>query len=127
MAITYAVTMTFVKLSILLQYLRVFVPFREGSLPLFTAIHACIWGTVIFYLLEIFTLIFQCNPREKIWNPLITTGHCLNSIALYQASGVFNVLSDFAILTLPLPTVWNLQMSLRRRLLLMGVFATGLL
>ena len=119
--------MTFVKLSILLQYLRIFVPFREGSLPLFIAIHVCIWITVIFYLLEIFILIFQCNPREKIWNPLITTGHCFNSIALYQASGVFNVLSDFAILILPLPTVWNLQMSLRRRLLLMGVFATGLL
>ena len=57
----------------------------------------------------------------------MTTGHCFDATASWKASGVFNVLSDFAILILPMPTVWTLQMSLRRRLLIMGVFATGLL
>ncbi len=57
----------------------------------------------------------------------MTNGHCFEGDASYKASGVFNVLSDFAILVLPMPTLWNLQMSLRRKLLIMGVFATGFL
>ena len=119
--------MTFVKLSILLQYLKIFAPSRKVNLPLFTAIHACIWSLVAFYLVDVLFLIFICTPREKIWNSLMTTGHCFDQAALNKASGVFNVLSDFAILILPMPTVWNLQMSVRRRLLAMGVFATGFL
>ncbi len=81
----------------------------------------------MFYLVDTFFLIFLCSPREKIWNPLMTTGHCFEGDASYKASGMFNVLSDFAILVLPMPTLWNLQMSLRRKLLIMGVFATGFL
>ena len=119
--------MTFVKLSILLQYLRVFVPLRREDLPLFTAIHACIWITILFYLAEVVFLVFLCTPREKIWHPWITTGHCFSNVALYQASGIFNVLSDFAILFLPMATIWKLHMSLGKRLLTMGVFATGFL
>ena len=119
--------MTFVKLSILLQYLRIFAPSRKENLPLFTAIHACIWSLVVFYLVDTLFLIFICTPREKIWNPLMTTGHCFDGNASYKASGVFNVLSDFAILILPMPTVWKLHMPMRRRLLTMGVFATGFL
>ena len=124
-AITYAITIIFVKLSILLQYLKIFTPSRIVDRPLFIAIHASIWSVLIFYVVDIFFLIFICSPREKIWNPLMTTGHCFDSNASYKASGVFNVLSDFAILILPMATVWKLQMSLRRRLLTMGVFATG--
>ena len=57
----------------------------------------------------------------------MTPGHCFNPNASYKASGVFNVLSDFAILIVPMPTVWNLQMPMRKKLLVMGVFATGFL
>ena len=74
------------------------MPSRKGNLPLFTAINACIWSLVIFYLVDTLFLIFMCSPREKIWNPLMHTGHCFNAGSSYKASGVFNVLSDFAIL-----------------------------
>ena len=81
----------------------------------------------MFYLVDTFFLIFLCTPREKIWNPLMTSGHCFEGDASYKASGVFNVLSDFAILILPMPILWNLQMSLKKKLLTTGVFATGFL
>ena len=69
----------------------------------------------------------MCNPREKLWNPLITDGHCFNSGTDFESSGIFNVISDFAILILPMPCLWKLQMPLRKKLLVMGVFATGFL
>lgn len=57
----------------------------------------------------------------------MTTGHCFDGNASYKGSGVFNVLSDFAILIIPMPVLWNLQMSLERKIMTMGVFATGFL
>ena len=57
----------------------------------------------------------------------MTGGHCFDGSASYKASGVFNVLSDFAILIVPMPTLWSLQMSFKKKLLTMGVFAIGLL
>lgn len=57
----------------------------------------------------------------------MTTGRCFDGSASYKASGVFNVLSDFVMLILPMPVLWNLQMSLKKKLLTVGVFATGFL
>ncbi|MCJ1396234.1 hypothetical protein MMC18_009123 [Xylographa bjoerkii] len=41
------------------------------------------------------------------------------------ASGSLNVLSDFSILILPLPTIWRLQMSKKNKLAVTAVFAIG--
>ena len=115
------------KLSILLQYSRIFNPAGKRSLPLLVTIQLSIWSIVIFYLVQTFFTIFQCNPRQKIWNKLITTGHCYDIYAMDKATGVFNVISDFVILVLPMSSIWRLQMALRKKLLISGVFAVGFL
>ena len=117
----------FVKVAILLQYSRIFNPTGKSDLPMFIAIQFWIWSITLFYLVEMFFNIFLCSPREMIWNKLITTGHCYNGYAIDKASGVFNVISDFAILILPMSSIWRLRMSLKKRLLLSGVFAVGFL
>lgn len=117
----------FARLSILLQYSRIFNPTGRANLPLFLAIRICIASVFIFYFVRMFIDIFQCNPREKFWNPLITTGHCLDGKAASKASGIFNVISDFAILIMPMPILWKLQMSLRKKLSTISVFALGFL
>ena len=45
--------------------------------------------------------------------------------AISKATGIFNVILDFGILILPLSSIWKLQMTLRKRLLISGVFAIG--
>ena len=125
--IIYNPTAFLAKFSILLQYSRIFNPSGKGNLPMFVAIRIGISSIFLFYFIRIFFDVFQCNPRDKIWNLLITTGYCYNGNAAYEASGIFNVLSDFAILIMPMPSVWNLNMSLRRKLLTTGVFAFGFL
>ena len=94
---------------------------------MFVTIRIYIWSILIFYLIAMFFVIFQYHPRFAIWNKLETTDHDYNNDAANKASGIFNVLSDFAIPVLSLPSVWRLQMSLRKKLLTTGVFATGLL
>lgn len=52
-------------------------------------------------------------------------GHCIGSHQLGVASGTLNVVSDFLILTLPLPIIWRLQMSTRKKVGVIAIFALG--
>ena len=68
--------------------------------------------------------IFQCVPVRKLWNPTVP-GRCINYEALIIASGVLNVVTDFAILGLPMPLLWRLEAPTRRKRLLSIVFSFG--
>ena len=94
---------------------------------MFAAIQFWIWTIVLFYLIDTFREIFKCSPREKIWNKLLSGGHCLDSDAGFRASGIFNVISDFALLSIPMAALWRLQVPFKKKLLTMGIFAMGVL
>lgn len=83
------------------------------------------WSVFLFYLMDIIFQICQCIPREKIWNPLME-GHCFEQSAIYDATGIFNVISDLAILIVPIIPICKLQMPLRRKILVSSIFAAGL-
>lgn len=124
-SIFYSFVIFFVRLSILLQYLRIFAPTRKGNMFVFVGVHICIWSNFIFYFFMTVFEITICTPRTKIWNPLIT-GHCFSFVAPLQASAVFNVLSDVLILLLPMPCVWRLHLPLKKKVLMTMIFAAGL-
>ncbi|KAL8857491.1 MAG: hypothetical protein Q9178_005985 [Gyalolechia marmorata] len=69
--------------------------------------------------------IFQCQPREKIWHPLLP-GRCVDLAAVLISGAVINVISDLSILVLPVAKIWQLQMRTSRKLSLSVVFGTGL-
>ena len=83
------------------------------------------WTTFLFYFVDTFFEIFMCNPREKIWNPLMEEGHCFNASALYMATGIFNVVSDFSILVLPMVPIWSLQIPYKKKIMISALFAVG--
>ena len=94
---------------------------------IYVGAHLSIWSNLIFYIAEAIFNIALCTPREKIWNPLLQGGHCFSFNAIFQANAIFNVVSDFAVLILPMPCVWRLRMPLRKKLLMTAIFATGFL
>ncbi|KAI9830791.1 MAG: hypothetical protein M1826_004425 [Phylliscum demangeonii] len=110
-----------VKLSILMLYYRIFAPSR-GTKRFITLIMTVLLG---FYTANMFVKIFLCSPRQRIWDKSVP-GHCANLAQLYLATAIVNVVSDFYILVLPLPSIWHLQIPLRRRLGLISVFSAGL-
>ncbi|MCJ1449718.1 hypothetical protein MMC28_000046 [Mycoblastus sanguinarius] len=126
-SIVYGPTLFSIKLSILLQYLRIFVPDRKGNMPMYIAVHVCIWSIFGFYLIITLAQIAACQPREKIWDPLMTTGHCFSQDAINESTGIFNIISDFAILILPMPSLWKLQLPSKQKVLVSSIFATGFL
>lgn len=124
MEVFYNPTIFVTKLSILLQYERLFCPHRAGWT------HLVIWALIIFnllfYIAVMIPQVLACNPREKIWHPYIE-GTCLDLAAILISGAVVNVISDFAILILPLFKVWRLQLSASKKLGVSAIFATGLL
>lgn len=125
--IIYNPTVFFIKLSILLQYLRVFVPSRKANMGMFLAVYSVILAMLIFYLVDTAFNIFLCRPRQKLWDPLMDGGSCYDLFASMQATAIFNVVSDIAILVLPISTIWKLQIPPKKKMAIFVVFATGLL
>lgn len=89
------------------------------------------WLTIVlivanccFYFAFFIVPLAQCQPRDKIWNPE-KPGKCVNIVQLYLASSIFNLLSDLAMLSVPIYLIWRLQMSLRRKVGVTMIFCTG--
>ena len=94
---------------------------------LYIAIQFWVVCISIFSFFNVVFQILECHPREKIWNKLITTGYCFDAFALFEAVGVFNSISDFAILIIPMAPLWGLQMPFVKKLMMTVVFGTGIL
>ena len=117
--VTYLLIITAIKSSVLLFYLRL-SPFPTFRTWVIAAMVACIIEGVLFILMAL----FQCTPVRRVWNFEIP-GHCIDTLGFFRAETVFNLVTNVVILLLPMPMVWHLQMALRRKLLLIGIFATG--
>lgn len=108
----------------LLLYRRVFLPHRWGVLDIILRVFMVICS--VYYLTTIIVKIWECNPREKIWNQTVE-GTCINIASLLNADGAFNTLTDFIILLVPLQALWKLQMKTRRKISIASLFTVGLM
>lgn len=117
-------TVLLAKNGILLQLERVFSIVRRDAV--WWAVRIVIWLSTIFYTIGFFLNIFACSPREKIWNPTVP-GTCLSFPGLSLPFGVFNILTNFSILVLPLPVIGRLKASLRKRIMIGGIFGVVVL
>ncbi|KAL8724487.1 MAG: hypothetical protein Q9166_007921 [cf. Caloplaca sp. 2 TL-2023] len=124
-AIMYGITVFIIKLSILLQYMKIFASAQIRN-SLYWGILAIIWINFAFYFAITFAEIFLCSPREKYWDVFNTTGHCHDRNAANIAAGCVNSFSDFVIILLPQRVIWKLQMPLKRKLGVSAIFLTGL-
>lgn len=125
--IIYGPTIFLVKLALLSQYLQLFAPTKSVNPPMFIGARILILVTLVYYIISSCVTAFSCSPREKIWNPLVTDGHCLDNNALILVGCVFNIFSDVTILLLPARAVWQLQMPRKRKIGIVALFAIGLL
>lgn len=113
-----------VKIAILLQYLRLFVPIRNG---MYYLVHFFMWFNVLFDIALALVLFFQCKPRHKIWMGDLVIGKCVNFGATLISAGVISASTDFLVLGLPLFTVWRLQLPMKRKVGISTIFGLGLL
>ncbi|KAI9649568.1 hypothetical protein NHQ30_002148 [Ciborinia camelliae] len=124
-SISFGLAILSIKISILLQYIRIFTAGTRDLM--FWSSHALMWINVVFYVTLLFMTIFICTPISKFWNVLDTTGHCLDMSHVFIATGTANTISDFLIILLPQPIIWKLQMSFKEHVGVSAIFSTGLL
>lgn len=123
--IFYSPTMFFVKYVILRQIEGIFLNHRYKNVA-FKIIRILIWANLIFYAAIMFSFIFACVPREKIWHPKMD-GKCINTVTSIIATSAINIISDVTILIVPIAAVMRLQMRLRAKLGVAAVFGVGIL
>ena len=79
----------------------------------------------------VFTIvtICQCRPVSMYWDGLESLGgnKCIQIIPFYETQAVTDIILDFAILILPIPMIWNLQMPVKQKLAVASVFLLGLM
>ncbi|KAL9097922.1 MAG: hypothetical protein Q9165_000248 [Trypethelium subeluteriae] len=80
-------------------------------------------GVCLFIIINAFV---NCEPFEYNWNKSIPGGHCGHTSTSYLVNASWGVVNDIAIWALPQFIVWQLQMSVKRKLAVSGVFALGL-
>jgi hypothetical protein len=108
------------KTSILILYYRMGAahPFlRYASLSTMAVVN--IAGVVLTFL-----CIFQCRPVTAAFSPAVE-GTCIDIITLYLSSTPINILTDVAILVLPLPILTSLRMEFRQKVILVFTFVIG--
>lgn len=113
--------MTFVKVSILLLYCKIF--------PLTWLIWSarCIGLACIGYTLEtILSAFLVCQPLPCYWDTTVEGGHCGDQFLSYILTGSINIATDVMTLLLPIPSLVRIEMSLSRKLTLVATFACSL-
>jgi len=109
-----------VKLSLLLFYLQISLEDRFRR-----AVYALIAVVSGYSVASALVVIFSCYPVAKSWDITITDGYCVNLPVFYIANLCLNSVTDVAVLILPIPMLWNVQMPLRQKIAIAGIFMTG--
>ncbi|KAK7974120.1 hypothetical protein PG989_015968 [Apiospora arundinis] len=120
--ILWAFNILALKISILCLYLRLF-PGRRFR-------HVC---TAALALLTVSSLllialdVFQCNPISAAWTLQHGEAQCLDLTIVALSNAVVNIVTEIAILIIPLPTLIKLKLSLRQKVEVIGLLSLGAL
>lgn len=110
----------FPKLSVAVLYLRVFT--HKWDRWATWAVIYIVTGTWVAYTIA---SMFQCQPIAFNWNKDIPSGKCFNVGVFALSSSVPNIVSDVAMLFLPIRTIMGLKVSIGKRVGLSLIFLTG--
>lgn len=111
----------FAKISILYMFLRIFVQ------PVYRYLTYTLIAIQTGALLSV-TIItcVQCTPISYLWEPqLHPDGHCIDLNAFWRWGHFPQIITDVAVLILPLPALWALKLSTRDKIGVVVTFCTG--
>lgn len=120
----YVAIVPLTKISIIFLYLRIF---RGKSFVYFA--YALIAANVAYLLAFEAISIFQCWPIEGAWRAWDGTfrAKCRNVNLQGWMSATFSIILDVLTLILPLPSLYRLEMSMKKRVQIMMMFSVGVL
>ncbi|KAI1841097.1 hypothetical protein JX265_013198 [Neoarthrinium moseri] len=118
--IHYAPMALFCKLALLLLIARVFGSVYKKTIQ---GIYVFMGMLVAYYVAGLVIKIRICSPISAYWHS--EYGKCLDQSAIITADSILSVISDLAILLLPTPLTWSLNMPNKKKLRVIGVLCAG--
>ncbi|KAH9864417.1 hypothetical protein J1614_010351 [Plenodomus biglobosus] len=117
--IFYGTSLGFQKISMLVQYLRVFTT-RKFQI-------AC-WVMIAFVAIystwTVFGNAFSCIPVRAFWTKE-PGAKCIDQYAVWFTNAGINILQDFLIIIMPMPVIRSLNLGRRQKGALFAIFAVG--
>ncbi|MCJ1330827.1 hypothetical protein MMC10_007514 [Thelotrema lepadinum] len=111
------------KLSLLFFYRRIF-SIDKFRLPFYVMLGInAFWGFAYFLV-----YLLRCVPISDAWS--IVSGeprHCIPNDYAEYSYAITNVLLDAAVLAMPMPMVWRLQLTLTKKIAVSSIFLLGII
>ncbi|TDZ21773.1 Satratoxin biosynthesis SC1 cluster protein 4 [Colletotrichum orbiculare MAFF 240422] len=117
--IVYNMATCIVKISILLQYRRIFSGEIMQRLTLCGLVFMGTWTVILSVLLPL-----MCYPVAAFWDSTVD-GVCVDYLAIWYAMAGVNLAADLAIFSMPIPVISSLQLPRRQKRMLLLVFGLG--
>ncbi|KAJ5316838.1 hypothetical protein N7508_001346 [Penicillium antarcticum] len=115
----YQTSLISTKMSILLQYKRVFSTPRMRLACWILIGFLGVYGTW-----TIVSAWANCVPLAKFWDSSVP-GFCFDKKALWFSNSAIHIVTDILILIYPMPVLKSLQLPKKQKLAVMGIFALG--
>lgn len=109
-----------IKSSILLFYMRLFPSNKFKMFAYANLAYTIGWGIATW-----FVNLTVCTPIAFYYDRTIPGGHCKNQVVSGTVNGALSLVGDIFILALPIPMIFQLQINLRRKVALAGIFLLG--
>ena len=68
--------------------------------------------------------LLQCIPVSDVWDIMVEFPNCVED-TMYYGMAISSVILDVMVLVMPLPLIWGLQMSVRDKVAVSGIFLLG--
>ena len=114
-------SLSLTKFAIVFQTLRFVSPSQKRTRLACWIMIAVIFAYMIYTLITTFTI---CIPASFFWDKSIE-GSCFNFLALWFVNAALNIITDVAILVIPLRIIISIQLPKAQRVWLILVFAIG--
>lgn len=119
--VIYAPLTLVVKMSLLLVLARIYRPFR-GVI----AVYVILAMNTVYYITILFVKAFACTPVSTYWKVASEINRsCLDRSAVIVADSVISVVSDIAILILPVIFTWPLKMPILAKIKVITILGLG--
>lgn len=112
----------FARLSILLLYIRIFFPIGTPRSTFWWVIQVVIYLNLLYTISLILVTTLQCVPYHLPWG-----ASCVNQWLILIMASVINIISDVAVLVIPIASILKLQTTRRKKWAIWALFAFGAL
>ncbi|GJC91417.1 integral membrane protein [Colletotrichum higginsianum] len=119
--VLYNIATTVVKLSILLQYRRIFSSDWMQRLTTWGLAFMSAWTIMLCFLLPL-----MCVPVAAFWDESVE-GRCIDLLTSWYVMAGVNLVADFVMFSMPIPVINSLQLPRRQKRMLFFVFGLGFL